>query len=80
MNESSEITIKDAMLALRAALDRDPDYARGWHDNLACAAMDEGISHQTANPIAARFMFNTFGVRTGNHVGIKPEEWPNVIE
>lgn len=70
---------QDAMNSLRSAFASDPDYARGWHDNIACAAMDENVSHAIANRIAARFMFNAFGVKTGEHVGIKPEDWPELI-
>lgn len=39
-------------------------YARSWHDSLACCAMDEGVSHEVANKIAARFMKMAFDVMT----------------
>lgn len=41
-----------------------PDVALGWHDNLACAAMDEGASWWRAQKIAARFMKTAFDVDT----------------
>lgn len=42
----------------------DFDYAWGWHCNIACAAMDEGVDHATANKIACRFMKNAFDIST----------------
>jgi hypothetical protein len=49
---------------LKKAICEDQDYARTWHDNLACCAMDEGISHSVANRIATRIMKLTFEVDT----------------
>jgi|SRR5580704_6089067 hypothetical protein len=52
---------------LRIALAADPDYARTWHDNLACCVMDEGVPHDVANRAAARFMRLAFKVKTDCH-------------
>lgn len=54
-----------AFAELQHAMQYDPEYARGWHDNIACAAIDEGVKREAANRIAARFMYNCFRVRTG---------------
>lgn len=49
---------------LAAAFAADLEYARGWHDNLASCAMDEGVGWEMANRIAARFMRSAFDVDT----------------
>lgn len=54
----------EAFAVLRNALQVDEHYAQGWHDNLACAAMDEGVDSPTAQKIATRFMKNCFNVNT----------------
>lgn len=59
-----DIPTPAAFDALKRALQSDADYAGGWHDNLACAAMDEGVDSPTANKIATRFMKNCFDVVT----------------
>lgn len=51
-----------AVDALKAAFIEDPSYAWSWHCSVACAYMDEGISHPEANRAAARFMKMAFGV------------------
>lgn len=60
-----------AMQDLREAFAEDPDYAYGWHCNIAMACMDSidsatGIksSHKIANEAASRFMSNAFGIKT----------------
>lgn len=77
--EKQSIKTESPFERFRTALQADAEYARGWHDNLACAAMDENIGHEAANRIASRFMFNAFGIKTGDHVGIEPEDWPDTI-
>jgi len=49
---------------VKAAMQSDDDYAWSWHCNVACAAMDEGVDHKTAQKIAARFMGWAFQVDT----------------
>ena len=53
-----------AVERLSRAFKADPDYAWGWHCNLACAAIDEGADQAAANRIAARFMRAAFSVET----------------
>lgn len=71
------MTTKEAMDHLRAALQSDPDYAWGWHCNIAMAAFDEGLDRGAANRAAARFMKNCFGVDTGWRT--ETDEWPEMI-
>ena len=42
----------------------DSELAHGWHDNVACCIMDEGIPHGAANRAASRVMAHLFGVTT----------------
>lgn len=49
---------------LRTALQHDPDYAGGWHYNIAMAFCDAGGGHTMANKAASLFMQRTFGVTT----------------
>lgn len=58
------ITPKQAIEALSAAFKADPDYAWGWHCNLAGIALDAGADHASANGRAASFMRTVFGVDT----------------
>lgn len=53
-----------ALKILSRAMKEDEGYAWGWHCNLACAAMDEGLDHAAANRAAARIMQAAFGVDT----------------
>lgn len=53
-----------ALEILSSAMRDDPGYAWSWHCNVACAAMDEGAPHDSANAAAARFMRAAFGVDT----------------
>jgi Tfp pilus assembly protein PilF len=55
---------KQAMDTLKKALQTDSGYAWSWHCNLAMAAFDEGVDHETANKAANRFMQMAFGVDT----------------
>ncbi|MCL4316518.1 MAG: hypothetical protein M1527_06755 [Gammaproteobacteria bacterium] len=58
------ITPKQAMDALRKAMEEDYGYAWSWHCNVAMAAVDAGAPHKEANERAAGFMRNAFGVDT----------------
>lgn len=64
INDKVYLPTPMAFAALRTAMEEDAELAGGWHDNLACAALDEGIDSVTANKIATRFMKNCFGVDT----------------
>ena len=55
---------KGALAEMKRAMDADPDYAWGWHCNLACCIMDEGVSHEVANKAASRFMKLAFAAVT----------------
>jgi len=72
---SNEITIKQAMDRLRKAFKDEPDYAHGWHCNIAMMCndsvmantiLDSGLAHQVGNDAATRFMKNCFDVETSN--------------
>ena len=56
--------VKKAMNVIKKALNNDPDYAWGWHCNLAMSSFDEGMDRPSANRAAARFMQICFGVDT----------------
>ena len=71
------ITIKQAVDRLKKACEEEPDYAYGWHSNIAVAVMDSinekenellqkqgNDSHTIGNEAATRFMYNLFGVHT----------------
>lgn len=61
-----------AMGMLKEAMGKDPDYARGWHCNIACMAQDAGVSHEISNQAASRFMKLAFNVETSDIMG-RPE-------
>lgn len=63
-----ENTAKNAMEALTDSMRRDPDYAWGWHCNIACLLLDEGVEYGAANKRAASFMKLAFDVDTTNHI------------
>lgn len=58
--------IKEALEVLKKAFEKDPDYAHGWHCNIACAIMDSDVSHMNSNKAATRIMKHCFGVETSN--------------
>jgi len=62
---------------LRNQLRDDPDYAWGWHCNIAVASMDEGMDHAAANRAAARVMYSAFGVDTSSREACLKAAWNN---
>ena len=55
------MTKEHPFTALKAAIHADPDYAWGWHCNLAVPVMDAaGVSHDGANKAAALIMCQLF--------------------
>lgn len=56
------MSVKKEMKVIKKAIHDDPEYAWGWHCNIAMAAYDEGLNHDKANKAAARFMYNCFGI------------------
>jgi hypothetical protein len=48
--------VAEAMKTVTKAMQDDPDYAWGWHCNIAMAFVDAGGDHYTANQGAAKFM------------------------
>jgi hypothetical protein len=63
-NEKANRDIQDAMKILTRAMMEDPDYAWGWHCNIACLLLDKGIDHKAANNRASGFMKLAFDVDT----------------
>ena len=57
-------SIEVSLDRLKQAMSDDSDYARTWHDNVACMVMDAGVSHSVANDAATRFMKLAFDVET----------------
>ena len=53
---------------LKNTIHADPDYAWGWHCNLAVPIMDEAdVSHEKANKAAALIMEQMFGYDITTH-------------
>lgn len=53
---------------LESAIQEDPDFAWGWHCNIAMPIKDElGCTHLEANRAAARIMSHLFGTATEKH-------------
>ena len=67
---TNEITIEQAMTRLKQAMIDAPDYAYGWHANIAMSVYDssDGICHDHAhtlgNDAASRFMKICFDAET----------------
>lgn len=57
-------TVLKIMNDLKQEMKNDPDYAWGWHCNIACLLLDEGVDHSKANNRAASFMKLAFDVDT----------------
>lgn len=58
----------EAFEALKAAMADDPEYAWGWHCNLAMPIMDAaGVSPRLANEAAAHLMQHLFGYDITSH-------------
>lgn len=79
MSNENTITPRQAIDCLATAFGAYPDYAHGWHCNIAMsfvdafpkdAGIDYSIIHAAANDAAERFMFSCFGARnTSNPQG-----------
>jgi hypothetical protein len=54
--------------ALADAINADPEYAWGWHCNIAVPIMDAaGVSHEVANETAAHLMRHLFDCDITTH-------------
>jgi len=60
------INVEEAMKTLKEAFQEDPEYAHGWHCNIAMACKDAGSDHEVGNEAATRFMRQLFDVETSN--------------
>lgn len=47
---------------IKEQVNEDDAYAWSWHCNIAMAAQDNGVDHETANKAAYTFMERTFGI------------------
>ncbi len=65
---------------LKADIHNDEELAWGWHCNLAVSALDEGVSHETSNKIAARTMMVFFGYDITKHKHYRYKSHSNDIE
>lgn len=74
-----KLEVQAAFAALKKALEEDPDYAYGWHCNIAMSCLDaiqicrgkqsgslvdDKREHKIANDAASRFMKSCFDVET----------------
>lgn len=73
------IEIENALNVLKKSMKDDPDYAYGWHDNIAMACydqfighLDHGLAHFTANKAATTFMKSVFDIETSNDMPREP--------
>ncbi len=69
-----DITPKQAMDALRRAMQKDIDYAWSWHCNVAMAAFDAGAPIREAHERAADFICNAFDVDVR-----ASDQWKNIF-
>lgn len=67
--------IEEAMDGLTKALKEDPEYAYGWHANIAMAChdsvmretiLDHSVAHKVGNNAATEFMKICFDVETSH--------------
>ena len=58
---------KRAYNDMSKAMKKDPEYAYGWHCNIACPLMDEGMEHDKANQVAERLMKHLFGINASDY-------------
>lgn len=58
--QRQDISVREAITALKGAMKADYSYAYAWYCNLVCAATDEGVGRETASKAAARFMSLAF--------------------
>lgn len=66
-NVAVVLTTGQGMDIVKEALHKDPDYAWTWQCNLACSAMDEGLSRAAANRAASRFLLTAFQLDITQH-------------
>jgi len=75
MAYTGQVTTATPVEALKGMLKDNPDYAQGWHDNIAMCCydamrseygekLDHDAAHRLANDGAARFMNMCFDVDT----------------
>ncbi|GAB3188657.1 hypothetical protein [Hydrogenophaga aquatica] len=69
--------VASAVQTLIEAMQADPDYAWGWHCNIAMAFVDAGGSHYTANQGAARFMRMLANVEPAHELPAAPQPHPD---
>ena len=69
--QKTSITMPEALTAMQIHMKNNFDLAWGWHCNIACMAMDEGLKHEAANKAAARFMQLTFYIDTSDKAYLK---------
>jgi len=74
----SDITIEQAINRLKQAMKDEPDYAHGWHCNIAVSVydatttdIDVGEAHRLGNDAASRFMKLCFDAETSNDMLLK---------
>lgn len=69
--------VASAVQTVIEAMQADPDYAWGWHCNIAMAFVDAGGSHYTANQGAARFMRMLANVEPAHELPAAPQPHPD---
>ena len=76
--------IEDAVNTLKRAFKSDPDFAHGWHCNIAGACydsigrsgveQDDSVRHEISNEAASRYMKMAFDVETSGKISKKEED------
>lgn len=64
--------VQAAMKTVIEAMQQDPDYAWGWHCNIAMSFVDAGGDHYTGNQGAARFMRTLANVEPAHELPSTP--------
>ena len=73
--EGERTDVAREMAIIKEHMHQDPDFAWGWHCNIAMASVDEGMDHDAANRAAARFMYAAFDQKLENYdPNFKPKQ------
>ena len=72
--EPEQEPVPAAMKTVIEAMQQDPDYAWGWHCNIAMSFVDAGGDHYTGNQGAARFMRTLANVEPAHELPFSPPQ------
>ena len=61
------MTVKKEMETIEQALEDDPEYAWGWHSNIAMVILDSGNDHNASNLLASKIMKRIWDIDTSEN-------------